>query len=125
MKIEIGEYEVYSSGTLITNLNEDLVKFYIEDLYFEFSLKDDETTKEQNIKASAIEDKKGVRLEFINFNNSLGTGNTTPIKLASIKNKLLYLNFRIYAMIGDKGVSGKTIHYTWLTKNISNESESK
>lgn len=125
MEIEIGEYEVYSSGTLITNLNKDLVKFYIEDLYFEFLLKDDETIKEQNIKASAIKDKKGVRLEFINFNNSLGTGNTTPIKLASIKDKLLYLNFRIYAMIGDKGISGKTIHYTWLTKNISNESDSK
>ena len=26
MKIEIGEYEVYSSGTLITNKNEDVVK---------------------------------------------------------------------------------------------------
>lgn len=125
MKIEIGEYEVYSSGTLITNLNEELVKFHIEDLYFEFLLKDDTSNKEQYLKASAINDKKGVRLEFINFNNSLGSGNTTPIRLAQIKNKSLHLNFRIYAMIGDKGVSGKTIHYTWLTKNIANESESK
>ncbi len=125
MKIEIGEYEVYSSGTLITNKNEDVVKFYIEDLYFEFLLKDDELNKEQNIKASATENIKGVRLEFTNFNNSLGTGNTSPIKLAQLKNKNLYLNFRIYAMIGEKGVSGKTIHYSWLTKNISDESESK
>ena len=76
-----------------------MVKFYIEDLYFEFSLKDDNSNKEQNIKASAIDDKKGVRLEFINFNNTLGTGNTTPIRLAQIKNKSLHLNFRIYAMI--------------------------
>lgn len=125
MKIEIGEYEVYSSGTLITNINEDVVRFFIEDLQFEFSFSNDESTQEQNVKAEAIENRKGIRLIFTNFNNSLGTGNITPIKLGQLNNKNLYMNYRIFAMIGNKGTSGKTIHYTWLTKNIANESESK
>lgn len=125
MKIEIGEYEVYSSGTIITNKSEDIVTFYIEDLQFEFSFKDDESNTEQNIVAEYIENKKGIRLIFTNFNNSLGTGNISPIKLGQINDKNLYINYRIYAMVGDKGNGGKTIHYSWLTKNTSDESESE
>jgi len=124
MKIEIGDYEIYSSGTIITNKDEDNVKFFIEDLLFEFLFKNDTKDTKQNLGVQQIEGTKGIRLEFKNFNNSLGTGNTQPILLGNLGPKSLYLNFRVYAMIGDKGISGKTIHYTWLTKINKDEHQS-
>lgn len=125
MRIEIGDYEIYTSGTIITNTDEDIVKFFIEDLLFEFLFKNDTTDTKQNLGVSQLEGTKGLRIEFTNFNNSLGTGNTQPILLANLGTKALYLNFRVYAMIGDNGISGKTIHYTWLTKINKDEPQSK
>ncbi|GAB4509061.1 MAG: hypothetical protein Tsb004_09020 [Allomuricauda sp.] len=117
MKIKIGEYEVYSDGTIISLPNEP-VKFFIEDLTFELVFKDNKEVKGQNVEAKPFENNKGITLIFTNFNNSLGTGNVQPLPLGFLNNKTLYFNYRIYALNGepDKGETGKTIHYTWLTK---------
>ena len=115
IKIEIDDYEVFSSGTIVTNANEDLIKFLIEDLIFEIQFLD-EDNGEQKVNFESSSDKK-VRFKFINFNNPLGTGNVVPVKLGRLNEKDLYFNFRVISFSGDKGVSGKTLYYTWMTKN--------
>jgi hypothetical protein len=117
MKIQIGEYEVYAEGTIVS-LPDEPVKFFIEDLTFELLFKDDNETSENKLEIKPFDDQKGITLTFTNFNNSLGTGNVIPLPLGILNGKALFFNFRIYALNGepDKGKTGKTIHYTWLTK---------
>lgn len=117
MKIKIGEYEVYAEGTIVSLPNEP-VRFLIEDLTFELVFVNDKDLAGQNLEAKEFQNKKGITLTFTNFNNNLGTGNVVPLPLGFIGDKTLYFNYRIYALNGepDKGDSGKTIHYTWLTK---------
>ena len=95
------------------------IRFFIEDLVFEFVFIDDKSTIEQNVEGHPIDGQKSLRLIFKNFNNSLGTGNLKPLPLGFIRNKSLLLNYRIYALNGDpdKGEVGKTFHYTWLLKD--------
>ena len=54
-------------------------------------------------------------LEIIltNFNSSLGIGNASPLPLAKINNKQVYLNFMVYAL---NESSSKTMHYTWYLR---------
>lgn len=115
IKIEIDGYEVFSSGTIVTNTNEDLIKFLIEDLTYEIQFSD-EDNGEQKVDFEYLSNKQ-LRLKFINFNNPLGTGNVVPMKLGRLNEKDLYFNFRVISFSGDKGVSGKTLYYTWMTKN--------
>ena len=117
MKIKIGEYEVYAEGTIVS-LPDEPIRFYIEDLTFELLFKDETETSEIKVEAKPFDNNKGITLIFTNFNNSLGTGNVKPLPLGFLNNKTLFFNYRIYALNGepDKGKSGKTIHYTWLTK---------
>jgi hypothetical protein len=117
MKIKIGEYEVYSNGTIVSLPNE-IIQFFIEDLTYELEFKDDITKTEQNVEAIADNINKKVKLVFTNFNNNLGTGSLKPLKLGFINDTDLYFNYRIYALNSNKenGSAGKTVHYTWLTK---------
>jgi hypothetical protein len=118
MNIKVGEYEVYSSGTIVS-LPEEIIQFYIEDLTYELEFKDDLTKSEQNVEAIADSKTKTMKLVFTNFNNNLGTGSLNPLNLGFIGKKILYFNYRVYALVGNKdsGTAGKTLHYTWLTKD--------
>jgi hypothetical protein len=112
MKIQIGNYDVYAEGTLVS-IPEEPIKFLIEDLTYELIFKDDIKIKDQKVEATEAENKKGVKLTFVNFNNAFGTSNAKPLLLGFIGNKDLFFNYRIHAL--NSGPS-KTIHYTWLTK---------
>lgn len=118
MKIKIGDYEVYEHGTIVSIPNES-VKFIIDDLTFELLFVDNKDNADMKVSAKSHENNKGITLTFVNFNNILGTGNLTPLPLGFIGDKSLFLNYRIHALNGDpdKGETGKTIHYTWLTKD--------
>ena len=58
MKIQIGEYDVYSEGTIVS-LPDEPVKFLIEDLTFELIFRDDKEVSGQNVEAKIAENKKG------------------------------------------------------------------
>lgn len=117
IRIEIGEYEVYAQGTVIS-INNKPVKFIIEDLTFELEFIDDDQTSEMKVEPKQFQDKKCLTLIFTNFNNTLGTGNLLPLELGVIDGKALFFNYKIHGRAGEKneGEVGKTIHYTWLTK---------
>ena len=111
--IEVGDYKVISSGSIVTNNLNDKVKFYIENLYFELYFQNDSENLEQRVEASPLDNaSNGILLTFINFNNQLGTGNVSPIKIGFIRDKELYLNYVVYALIGEEGLGGKIIYYT-------------
>lgn len=122
MKIKIGEYEVLGHGTIVSIPNEP-VRFEIEKLVCEFHFVEDSEAEEMSLKAEVLQDDQTMILTFVNFNNNLGTGNISPLKLGYINDKSLFLNYRIYALNGGDGgeKAGKTIHYTWLTKKKSKE----
>lgn len=111
IKINIGQYEVYSSGTVVGNVNEE-IKFFIEDLIFEIVFKTNKEQPEQKLSQHQPND-KSLTIEFVNFNNSLGSGNRVPIQVGTIGEKILYLNFRVYSLADD---AGKLLHYSWLLK---------
>ena len=97
MKIETGDLEIYSSGTIISIPNES-VKFFVEDLLFEFRfVNDKEKISETNITAEVINEGKGIALIFKNFNNSLGTGNSKILPVGKVNGRDLFLNYRIHA----------------------------
>ena len=110
MNIKIGKYDVHSSGTVI-GLTDEPISFDIENLTFEFNFKNNTEDKEQKVTTKIDTDGKKLILTFYNFNNTLGTGNITPLKVADINSREFFLSYRIYALT-DK--SGKTLHYTWL-----------
>lgn len=115
MDITIGEYRVYESGTIIAIPNEP-VTFKIKNLQFKLVFTNTED-KQQKLEASPVASNT-LQLTFLNFNNSLGTGNTVPLPLGRLGEEELFFQFRIYTLGDD---TGKTIHYTWLTKPIQND----
>ena len=110
MDITIGEYTVLASGTVITIPNEWTV-FHIENLKYKFRFINTED-KVQKISSNSV-DKTTSELTFNNFDNPLQTGNTTPLRLGSLGEKSLFLQYRVQSLSED---TGKTLHYTWMVK---------
>lgn len=117
MNIKIGDYDVYSNGTVIGVIDKPIT-FNIENLSFEFVFREDFENTEQKLTSEVAPDGTKLVLDFVNFNNSLGTGNLSPIKLGNINRRELLLNYRVYAL-AEK--SGKLLHYTWLLGSQIND----
>jgi len=110
MAIKVGNYDVHSSGTIIGVAGEPIV-FSFDNLTFEFRLIDDKENPKQEMTTEIPPDGTKLILNFKNFNNSLGTGNLSPLRVALLNSRPLFLNYRIYALADN---AGKMIHYTWL-----------
>tara|TARA_R110000765_G_scaffold391488_2_gene484395 strand:- start:971 stop:1375 length:405 start_codon:yes stop_codon:yes gene_type:complete len=50
-------------------------------------------------------------IDLYNFNNSIGTGVGSPIKIGTLMGRELYLGFMVYAM---SPVQSKQVHYTFM-----------
>ncbi|EJW14301.1 hypothetical protein M5X00_31900 [Paenibacillus alvei] len=108
--------EVISSGTLITYDNEP-IKMSIDlnnwHLKLEFNFVQSENDNEDGNLRFRSNDNCLI-IDFINFNNSLGMGNSTPIEIGQHRGKKLFLNYRVYSLTSN---SDKTFHYT-LYRNL-------
>jgi hypothetical protein len=114
MKITTGinNFEIISSGTVIS-YKDETVNFELNPtLTFKMKFIKDAESKEQNLDFKII-DNTSVEILLTNFNNTLGTGNIEPLMLATIDKKNIYLNFVIHAL-GNSDT--KTIHYTWYSR---------
>lgn len=111
MDIRVGEFEVYRGGTVVGNYNEPIDFNLNKDIGFiiRVSFVTDTQKTETRIEGEPF-DRKGGHLKFINFNNSLGIGNTTPLAIGHLNGRELLLNYRVYSMEN----AAKTFHYTWL-----------
>lgn len=111
MQIKIGKYDVLEQGTVIGIENEPIDFLIAEEIGFIIRIifKKDSNNESPTIKAEQFE-KAGALLTFNNFDNSLGMGHVEPIKIGTLNNRELLLNYRIHSL--DMG--GKTLHFTWL-----------
>lgn len=119
MKITSGEYEILYSGTAIGVEDNDIEFNFPEHhagLKIIFNFKTDNSIKDSKIEFD-LPEPKTLKLNLINTNSSLGTGNTKLLEIGFIENKKLYLNYRIFAITD----ISNTIHYTfYLGKEGSN-----
>jgi hypothetical protein len=112
IKIKIGELDVYEKGSLVNTTGENLEIALGSDhqfiALFEFT-KDLEKT-ETRIEPFQIE-RIGIGIKFINFNNTLGTGNINPLNLGWLEGRRIFLNYRVFPINDEKGY---IFEYTWL-----------
>lgn len=112
IKIKIGELDVYEKGSLI-NTNGENIEILLglkHQFTAEFKFSADIENKETRLEAYNLT-KIGIGLNFINFNNSLGTGNVKPIKVGWLEGRSLFLNYRVFGINNEQGY---IFEYTWL-----------
>jgi len=118
MKITSGNYEVFNSGTVISFEQEPVTFQLAADLKIRLAFRDEMEKKEEHRLEFNPISKNELEITLVNFNNSLGTGNTAPLLMGTLNNKKLYLNFRVYALTV---TTNKTIHYCWyLGEEVNN-----
>ena len=95
-------YEIFDSGTLISFSSSSDIKIAVKcsesfafDILFKFEAIEGE---EYSLKKEVIDSTSTIQLTCINFNNTLGTGTTQPIELATFNGKKIYINFWISAL---------------------------
>ena len=108
--IKVGDYEVFSNGTVIVP-NSDKLHFEFMDLKIHFVFETDSDNKFNVV--TKLNPDKDLTFRLINFDNSLGIGLNSPIKVGYVNGKDLYILF-IVQTIGKNGA--KKFSYTWLTK---------
>lgn len=117
MKLYTKDKEIIDSGLVITFKNEPIIFELRDDMKITVFLTEDDSIDDQRIDIDPIS-RENMELKLVNFNNSLGTGNSNPLQLGSIDNKHLYLNIVVYSLGKD---TQKTLQYTWfLDKEVNN-----
>lgn len=116
MKIELGEYELVHSGVVI-EIKDYPIKIKIPDpvegdFTFLINFKDDIEKKEPLTNLVPI-DNFTLQLDFVNFHNFQGGGNTNLINVGTLEHKPLFINYRVFEL---KEV-GKTLIFNFYTKN--------
>ena len=117
IKIKIGELDVYQKGSLVNATGENMEIALGSNYGFvaEFEFTKDSENKETRMEAFQIE-RLGIGLRFINFNNTLGTGNLTPIRVGWLEGRSIFLNYRVFPINNEVGY---IFEYTWvLGKNV-------
>ena len=112
MKISVGKYEVYDSGSVLSHGNKDIL-FEIKNLKVRIKFVSDPENANYDAKISLIENNTCLLLTLVNFNNSLGTGLTNPVEIGTINGSRLYLQFVVYRL-GESDT--RMFSYTWLTR---------
>ena len=98
--------KIIDTGSVIQFENEDLV-FNIEDLQFRLIFKSD--GGKVRLESEISEDE--MKLLFYNYDNSFGIGTSSPINVATLRNKNLYFSIRVSNFSGQ--TDNKLVHYTW------------
>lgn len=110
MKIQIGEYDLYESGSLISGGGQP-TEFFFPNFSVQVKFENTENKSEQAMIFNLEEEHKRLVISLKNFTNTLGIENVEPIEVGKINNRKLYLQFRVYGMDNSEN---KLFHYTWL-----------
>lgn len=116
--IQIGDLEVYDSGNIVSTEHKISVTLQSQNPFtLEVEMVFPEEEKETKMEAYSI-DAVGIGLRLINFNNSLGTGNITPMRIGWFNGRSLFLNYRLFPINNNKG---GIFHYTFLLGKLVDE----
>lgn len=110
MKIKIGNYEVYETGSLV-NSEGEIVDFVLDEktqYVLRLLFVNDPSISGHQVKAEFL-DKSGLQFVFTNFNNSLGFGNSKPLNVGIMHGREFLFNYIIYSL-----EKGKKIDYTFM-----------
>ena len=102
MKINVGEYELVHSGTVI-GIKDNPITIKLPDpiegdFVFIINFVQDPENKETVTKYTAI-DNNTVQIDFKNFNGCMGTGNSNLIPIGSLKGRSLFWNYRVFDLV--------------------------
>lgn len=100
-KVESSNKEVICSGsfiTLVRDENKISFKYKGEDFNFKLSFFRDENTSASRIDYHPDEGEKTLSINFYNFENGLGVGNTRPAIVAEDNERKIYASFIIYSL---------------------------
>lgn len=95
IKIQIGNLEVYESGTFLVP-PEDNVSFNIQNIKVSLEFKNNEKVEGVDIDTESVNEQH-LKIILTNFTSSLGSGLFQPFRLGTINDRELYLDFWIYA----------------------------
>jgi len=107
VKIKSSGKDVVSSGSCHTFDNKNL-EIEIAGLRFIFEFQND--SEGQRIEKEPINN-TCLKLKVYNFDNSLGTGTTSPIPLGAVNNRRLYMSFLVHTLSKE---SSKLFTYTFF-----------
>jgi|TARA_B110000902_G_C14129598_1_gene521464 hypothetical protein len=103
-RIRIGGLDVIDSGNIVSP-NEQSIQITLEGenpFTVEMQMSFPEDNTETGLEAYNI-DAVGIGLRFVNFSNSLGTGNVEPIKLGWFNGRSIFLNYRVFPINNNQG----------------------
>lgn len=114
VKIKTGEYDIIASGQFIglsDKENSIEITQGTNTVKIIFLFKNDEsgTAQLSSRSISNIE----LEITFLNFDNSLGIGNTSLLKLGTFGGRELFLSYRVFSLT-EKSL--RTIDYTFYAK---------
>lgn len=107
LQIKTGSFDVVASGTVITVPSQNL-EFQISNLRVVFAFVSD--GGQPRLGPGSASDFT-LNLTLYNFNNSIGSGTTSPIEIGNLSGRKLWLSFTVYALSPE---SSKTVHYTFM-----------
>ena len=112
MKISVGEYEVYDSGSVLSHGDKDIL-FEIRNLKIRIKFENNPEVTNYTANINLIDGNTCLQITLINFNNQIGTGLTNPVEIGTINGSRLYLQFVVYRL-GESDT--RLFSYTWLTR---------
>jgi hypothetical protein len=107
LQIRTGGFDVVASGTVITAPTQNL-EFQLGNLRVVFAFVSDGGQPRLGPGSASG---STLNLTLYNFNNSIGSGTTSPIEIGNLSGRKLWLSFTVYALSPE---SSKTVHYTFM-----------
>lgn len=114
VRIEVGEFEVLDSGCVTSIGNRDVLFTIKGDVQVHVHFENDEG-HEQSFNSSI--NGNTLTINFINFNNPLGTEITNPLEIGTVDGRRLFCHFRVTGM---NTIGNRVIFYSWLLGNNVN-----
>lgn len=110
ISILTGDYQVYYSGVVVCLKDKDTIfKFDGLEFVFKYLNSEDNIPK---METKLISSDK-MEIIFYNFNKPFGVGSKNPIEIGTIREKKLYLSYKVDFIGKD---AGSTFFYTWLIR---------
>lgn len=99
MKINVGEFELVYSSTIIQIKDYPITIVLPDEIEGDFKFIIDFMTDEKDkttvTKFNSI-DKFTIKIDFINFRSSMGAGNSDLFELGTLKHLPLFINYRVF-----------------------------